>query len=159
MLGAHVVVHGVVAGEGAVAVLALNTGALRVVDLHVADKLVGSVEVLVAHNTRELLLSVSLLMDIKESLEVDLPVRGFCSGPALFVTTNGVRKRTDGTRVTALNEVVEVAGIDVLLLVVAEVLEQWSSILELDSADLADDRWQFPSPMCLRAFDGDSLSK
>ena len=144
MLSAHVVVHGVIAGERAVAVLAFNAGALRVVDLHVADELVGPVEVLVAHNARELLLGSSLLVDIHEGLEIYFSVLCPGRGTSFFVTTDGVGKGTNGAGVTALNEVVEVASIDVLLRVVTEVLEEWSSILELDSTDLAGYWWKLP---------------
>ena len=149
VLGPHVVVHGVVAGEGAVAVLALNAGPLWVVDLHVANQFVGSVEVLVAHNTRKLLLGLPSFVDVQEGLEVDLPVRSARSRTSLLVTTDGVREGIDGARVAALDEVLEVAGVDILLWVVTKVLEERSSIFELDSADLADDWWKFPPPVSL----------
>lgn len=129
--------------------LALNAGPLRVVDLHVADQFVGSVEVFVAHNTCKLLLGLSSLVDVQEGLKVDLPVWSAHSRTSLLVTTDGVSEGIDGARVAALNEVVEVAGVDILLWVVAEVLEERSSILELDSADLADNWWQFPPPVSL----------
>ena len=154
------VIHGVVASEGTIAVLALHSRALWVMDLHVADELVGSVEVLVANNTCKLLLYLSLFVDVHKSLKIYLPPLHPSRGTGVFfVITDGMRKGVDSTGVTTFNEAMEVASSDVLLRVVAEVLKERSSILELDPTDLAGYRRKLPSGVALSSLDWDSLYK
>ena len=71
MLRPDVVVHCVVASEGATAVVALHPGSIRVVDLHVADELVGSVEVLVTDHTSVRPVLGRQRRSQRKSLEVD----------------------------------------------------------------------------------------